>query len=54
MERDLVRWICNRLPANRRLLVGAGDVSAILRLTADANVVPPTDMLMDGIDFHFS
>lgn len=52
MERDLVRWICNRLPANRRLLVGPGDDAAILRLTADANLVATTDMLMDGVDFE--
>jgi len=51
MERNLVRWICNRLPANRRLLVGAGDDAAILELTNRANVVATTDMLMDGIDF---
>lgn len=54
MERDLVNWICHRLPANRRLLVGAGDDAAILRLTADANVVATTDMLMDGVDFELS
>ena len=47
-----MRWLCNRLPANRRLLVGAGDDAAILRLTADANLVATTDMLMDGIDFE--
>jgi thiamine-monophosphate kinase len=52
LERDLVRWICNRLPANRRLLVGPGDDAAILRLTADANLVATTDMLMDGTDFE--
>jgi thiamine-monophosphate kinase len=52
MERDLVRWICSRLPANRRLIVGAGDDAAILRLTENANVVATTDMLMDGVDFE--
>jgi thiamine-monophosphate kinase len=52
MERDLVRWICSRLPANRRLVVGAGDDAAILRLTDRANVVATTDMLMDGVDFE--
>lgn len=54
MERSLVHWICNRLPANRRLLVGAGDDAAILRLTSDANVVATTDMLMDGTDFELA
>lgn len=52
MERDLVRWICSRLPANRRLIVGAGDDAAILHLTENANVVATTDMLMDGVDFE--
>jgi thiamine-monophosphate kinase len=52
MERDLVRWICSRLPANRRLIVGAGDDAAILRLTERADVVATTDMLMDGVDFE--
>lgn len=52
MERDLVRWICSRLPADRRLIVGAGDDAAILRLTESANVVATTDMLMDGVDFE--
>ncbi|HEY2411477.1 MAG TPA: thiamine-phosphate kinase [Pirellulaceae bacterium] len=52
MERDLVRWICSRLPANRRLIVGAGDDAAILRLTESSNVVATTDMLMDGVDFE--
>jgi thiamine-monophosphate kinase len=54
LERDFVSWICRRLPANRRLLVGAGDDAAILRLTADANVVATTDMLMDGVDFELT
>ena len=52
MERDFVRWICRHLPSNGRLLVGAGDDAAILRVTEDANVVATTDMLMDGVDFE--
>src|SRR5688572_13114483 len=54
MERDLVRWLCHRLPAHRRLLVGPGDDAAILRMSADANLVATTDMLMDGVDFELS
>jgi thiamine-monophosphate kinase len=52
MERDLVRWLCHRLPAHRRLLVGPGDDAAIVRMSADANLVATTDMLMDGTDFE--
>src|SRR5437870_9976821 len=51
MERDLVRWLCNRLPAHPRMLVGPGDDAAILRLAKEANLVATTDMLMDGVDF---
>jgi thiamine-monophosphate kinase len=52
MERELVRWLCDRLPAHPRLLVGAGDDAAILRLAGDTNLVATTDMLMDGVDFE--
>jgi thiamine-monophosphate kinase len=52
MERDLVRWICERLPAHPRMLVGPGDDAAILRLAEDANLVATTDMLMEGVDFE--
>jgi thiamine-monophosphate kinase len=52
MERDFVRWICSRLPDSCRLVVGAGDDAAILRLTERADVVATTDMLMDGVDFE--
>jgi thiamine-monophosphate kinase len=52
MERDLVRWFCQRLPAHPRMLVGPGDDAAVLRLAEDANLVATTDMLMDVVDFH--
>jgi len=52
MERDLVRWLCERLPAHSRMLVGPGDDAAILRLSNGANLVATTDMLMDAIDFE--
>jgi thiamine-monophosphate kinase len=51
MERELVRWLCNRLPAHPRLLIGPGDDAAILRIPERANLVATTDMLMDGVDF---
>jgi thiamine monophosphate kinase len=46
MERDLVRYLCERLPAHPRLLVGPGDDAAILRLPERAHPVATTDMLM--------
>jgi thiamine-monophosphate kinase len=51
MERDFVRWLCTRLPQHSRLSMGIGDDAAILRLSAGANLVATTDMLMDGVDF---
>jgi len=52
MEREFVRWLCQRLPADARMLVGPGDDAAILRVEAEANVVATTDMLMEGVDFE--
>jgi thiamine-monophosphate kinase len=52
MERDFVRWLCERLPSHPRMLVGPGDDAAILRLADDANLVATTDTLMDGVDFE--
>jgi thiamine-monophosphate kinase len=36
------------------MLVGPGDDAAILRLTADTDLIATTDMLMDGIDFELA
>jgi len=54
MERDLVRWICDRLPTHPRVLIGPGDDAAIVRMTDQANLVATTDMLMDGVDFDLT
>jgi len=54
MERDFVHWLCERLPAHPRMLVGPGDDAAILRLSEQANLVATTDMLMDGVDFELT
>jgi thiamine-monophosphate kinase len=51
MERELVRYFCERLPAHPRLLIGPGDDAAIVRLPERANLVATTDMLADGVDF---
>jgi thiamine-monophosphate kinase len=52
MERDLVRWLSDRLPAHQRMSVGPGDDAAVLKLDAGNNLVATTDMLMDGVDFE--
>src|SRR6186997_2447300 len=52
MERDLVRWLRQRVPSHPRLLVGLGDDAAIVRLPDESHLVVTTDMLMDGIDFE--
>ena len=52
MERDLVRWLSDRLPAHQRMIVGPGDDAAVLKLDAGNNLVATTDMLMDGVDFE--
>jgi thiamine-monophosphate kinase len=53
MERELVRYLCQRLPAHPRLLVGPGDDAAILRLPERAHLVATTDLLTEGVDFLF-
>ncbi len=52
MERDLIRWLCDRLPAHQRMVVGPGDDAAVLKLDPGNNLVATTDMLMDGVDFE--
>jgi len=54
MERDLVRWLINRLPSHPRMLAGPGDDAAVLRLAVGDNLVATTDMLMDGVDFELA
>jgi thiamine-monophosphate kinase len=54
MEREFVRWLCGRLPGHERLVVGAGDDAAVLRLTPGMELVATTDMLMDGVDFELA
>jgi len=52
MERELVRWLTQRIPSHPRLLVGLGDDAAIVRLPDESHLVATTDMLMDGVDFE--
>jgi thiamine-monophosphate kinase len=51
MERDLIRWFCERIPTHPRMLVGPGDDAAVLRLAAGSDLVATSDMLMDQVDF---
>lgn len=51
MERDLIRWFCERIPPHRRLIVGPGDDAAVLAPTEGYEIVVTTDMLMDQVDF---
>jgi thiamine-monophosphate kinase len=52
MERDLIRYLRERLPQRENVLVGPGDDAAVLRM--GGNTVVTTDMLMDGVDFILS
>jgi thiamine-monophosphate kinase len=54
MERDLIRWLGDRLPLHERLLAGIGDDAAILNTAPEMDLVATTDMLMDGVDFELS
>lgn len=50
-EDDLVRLLVQRLPRDPRVLVGAGDDAAILRVAEGHELVATSDMLMDHVDF---
>lgn len=52
MENDLLRWFAANLPSHERLVLGAGDDAAVLRLSEGRQLVATTDMLMDGVDFR--
>jgi thiamine-monophosphate kinase len=54
MENDFVRWLRTQLPTAARLMVGAGDDAAVLRVEPPAEVVVTTDMLMEGVDFELA
>lgn len=54
MERELVQWLRDTLPAHPRLKVGLGDDAAVLALGDSADLVVTTDMLCDGTHFRVS
>ncbi|MHB1036329.1 MAG: thiamine-phosphate kinase [Pirellulales bacterium] len=49
----MIRWLRERLPSHRRLVLGLGDDAAVLRLDA-ADCVVTVDMLNDGVDFDLA
>lgn len=52
MERDLIRWLRQRLPAHPLLKRGIGDDAAVLDLRGAAECAVTVDALMDGVDFE--
>ena len=54
MERDFVRWLCERLPGDVRVVVGPGDDAAVIRPSPAMELVTTTDMLMEGVDFELA
>ena len=54
-EFDFIRQLRERTSAGRastRLVAGIGDDAAVLRQSADRDLVISTDLLVEGIDFH--
>jgi thiamine-monophosphate kinase len=51
MERDLIRWLRERLSGHPLLKLGIGDDAAILDLHGAAECAVTVDALMDGVDF---
>lgn len=51
MERAFLRWLRDRLPPDRRLIVPPGDDAAVVQLEG-REVVVTVDLLTDGVDFH--
>jgi thiamine-monophosphate kinase len=54
MERDLIRWLRQRLPPHPLLRLGLGDDAAVLDMAHVAECVVTVDMLTDRVDFELS
>ena len=54
MERDLIRWLRERLPPHPLLRLGLGDDAAVLDVANVAECVVTVDMLTDHVDFELS
>jgi thiamine-monophosphate kinase len=52
METDFLAWLVDRIPADPRLEVPAGDDAAVLRPPAMRRTVVTVDMLTEGVDFR--
>jgi thiamine-monophosphate kinase len=50
-EFDYIDWLRRQTPADRRVVVGPGDDTAVLALTPHAPCLVTTDMLLDGSCF---
>lgn len=51
MENELIRWLRQTLPGDKRLKVGLGDDAAVLDLADSPDCVLSVDLLSDGVDF---
>jgi thiamine-monophosphate kinase len=51
MEKALIHWLRERLPAHPLLKLGIGDDAAVLDMRSAAECVVTVDALMDGVDF---
>ena len=54
MERELIRWLRQRLPSHPLLRLGPGDDAAGLRMAGVDECVVTVDMLTDHVDFELS
>ena len=54
MERDLIRWLRQRLPPHPLLRLGPGDDAAVLKMANLGDCVLTVNMLMDHVDFELS
>jgi len=50
MERDLIRWLRERLPPHPLLRLGLGDDAAVLRTSGIDECVLTVDLLTDQVD----
>ena len=54
MERELIRWLRERLPPHPRVRLGPGDDAAVPRMAGTDECVVIVDMLTDGVDFELA
>lgn len=54
MERDLIRWLREKIPGDDRLRLGIGDDAAVLAWQAGRDLVVSTDLLVDQVHFDLA